>query len=416
MPLWSCPSTLGELRQFFGEGRAQLGRKTASRPVDFSRAVARLGVTRGISSFQRFGYLERNGQSTLAVPLGRWQVEPQPKQDLLNDLDSGLWLDRLQRAARDKFAPNAFATAQRNLDAAIMAVCARGTDPVCWQSLLGALAEIEAQLVRSHSFTAKQRLRPIPPLSSGWLGAADDGSSEFRLAVALALQAANPAGRDPVRGHWLPLDKTGRAFATDAGGLRKDPRVVCRALDPKRDLIALVQRRSIEGIKESGRHLPLAGSPHFCAHPADLAALLDGNVDLRETTGLARALMAVDRHSLGAAGPLSAPAPGAEPPPLYGLFRLATLPWPLWLGQAEIPIRFDPAIVTRLASGDLRGAGDLALRRLRASGLTPVLRRLAGDAPLARRIALSLAFPISPATATHLARTLTKPQPASIHP
>jgi CRISPR-associated protein Csx17 len=160
----------------------------------------------------------------------------------------------------------------------------------------------------------------------------------------------------------------------------------------------------------------LAGIPRFCAHPADLAALLAGSVDLRKITRLARALMALDRRALGTARPLSVPAPTAEPPPLYGLFRLATLPWPLHRGQADISIRLDPAIITRLASGDLRSAGDLALRRLRASGLTPVLRRLAGDAALARRLALSLAFPISPATATSLAARLTKPQPASHQP
>lgn len=418
MPLWASPVTLPELRRLFGEGRAQLGRKSVSRPVDFARSVSRIGTARGISTFQRFGYLERNGQSNLAVPLGRWQVEPQPQQDLINDLDRGLWLDRVQRAARDKFAPNTFATSQRNLESAIMEVCAHGAASTSWQALLLALADMEAQFVRSHVFTKKQRLHPIPSLSAGWLAAADDGSPEFRLAAALAFQAADSAGHDPVRSHWLPLDqkKIGRGifeFATDSGGLRKDPRVVCHDLDPARDLIALVQRRGIESSTASPRRLPLEGITRFCAHPADLAALIEGSVDLRMTTRLARAFMAIDRRTLGTARPLTAPSSATKPPPLYGLFRLATLPWPLHRSQAEILIRLDPAILTRLASGDLRSAGDLALRRLRASGLTPVLRRLAGEPALARRIAISLAFPISPATATGLAATLTKPQSAS---
>ena len=407
MPLWENPSTFTELKTLLGEGRAQLGRAAASRPVDFTRAVARLGVSRGIVAFQRFGYLERNGQSNLAVPLGRWQVEPQPQQELLNDLDRSAWLNRLQRSARDKFAPNSFVTAHRNLEAAIMAVCARGKERALWQALLLALAEIEEQMVRSHSFTAKQRLRPIPPLSGGWIAAANDGSSEFQLAVSLALQTGDEKGREHIRRHWLPLDKTGQAFAADKSGLRKDPDRVCYGLEPERDLLALLQRRSLQ----SGDHLALVGRSNYCAAPFDLAALLAGSVDIRKTLQLARALLALDRRNLGGAGFRSPPA---ELPAIYALFRLVTLPWPLEIKGNVIPIHFDPAIIKRLASGgagSLRAAGEMALRRLKAAGLTPMIRQIVGDDTLARRIALSLAFPISHHTAARLAIFLTKPQP-----
>ena len=406
MPLWDQPSTFIELKVLLGEGRAQLGKTNASRPVDFSRAVARLGVSRGITAFQRFGYLERNGQSNLAVPLGRWQVEPQPQQELLNDLDRFTWLSRLQRSARDKFAPNSFITAHRNLEASIMGVCARGKDRALWQSLLLSLAEIEEQMVRSHSFTAKQRLRPIPPLSCGWVNAADDGSSEFRLAVSLALQSGDEKGRETIRRHWLPLDKTGQAFAADSSGLRKDPELVCHGLEPERDLLALLQRRSLH----SSAHLALIGHPNYCACPSDISALLDGNIDLRKTLQLTRALLALDRRSVRG---VAFESRTDNLPPIYGLFRLVTLPWPLKVHGSTIPVRYDPAIVTRLASGgadSLRVAGEMAIRRLRAAGLTPVIRQIAGDETLARKIALSLAFPISQCTATQLALSVTKTQ------
>lgn len=406
MPLWNQPTTFEELKHLFGEGRAQLGRSNATRPVDFSRSVARLGVSRGIVAFQRFGYLERYGQNKLAVPLGRWQVDPQPQQDLLNDLDCFTWLSRLQRSARDKFAPNSFITAQRNLEASIMAVCARGKDRSLWQSLLVALAEIEEQMVRSHSFTAKQRLRPIPPLSDGWIHAADDGSSEFRLAVSLALQTGDEKARESIRKHWLPLDKTRQAFAADGNGLRKDPELVCHGLEPERDLLALIQRGSLR----SSQHLALMGHPNYCASPSDIAALLDGNIDLRKTMQLARALLALDRRRVRGLAFESS----ADPlPPIYGLFRLVTLPWPLEVNGSIIPIRYDPAIVTRLASGgadSLRIAGEMAIRRLKAAGITPAIRQIAGNQMLARRIALSLAFPISQRTARQLALSVTKTQ------
>jgi len=406
MPLWNNPSTFTELKTLLGEGRTQIGRAAASRPVDFTRAVARLGVSRGISAFQRFGYLERNGQSNLAVPLGRWQVEPQPQQELLNDLDRYAWLNRLQRSARDKCAPNSFVTAHRNLEAAIMAVCARGKECALWQSLLLALADIEEQMVRSHSFTAKQRLRPIPPLSGGWISAANDGSSEIQLAVSLAVQTGDEKGRKHIRRHWIPMDKTGQAFAVEKSGLRRDPDLVCHGLEPERDLLALIQRRSLK----SSDHFALVGQPKLCATPSDLSALLAGNVDLRKTLQLARALLALDRRKLNG---VCLPTTDATLPAIYGLFRLVMLPWPLEVRGSTVPVRFDPAIVTRLAiggSGSLRVAGEMALWRLKAAGLTPIIRQIAGDDTLARKIALSLAFPISHRTAAQLALSLTKTQ------
>lgn len=406
MPLWEQPCRADDLRRLMAEGRAQVGSSCVSRPVDFARAVARLGVARGISAFQRYGYLERNGQTKLAVPLGRWQVAAQPHQELLDDFDRGAWLNRLQRASRDKNAPASLSAAHLALENAVLSVCASGNESARWQSALLALADIERQLVSSGTFTKDKRLNPIPSLSPGWVGAADDGSCEFRLALALAGQSADGHGSDSIRHHWMPLDKFER-FATDQGGLRKDPRVVCHGLDGERDLISLVRRRIIEGGQNKTGSFPMIPARHCVAHLPDIAAFLAGVVDIQRVEALARAMMALDfRHPTRAA---AAPA-GDEPPPLYGLFRLACLPWPLKRGGISIEIRVDPAIIKRLAAGDLEGAGNLAIRRLAASGLTPVIRHVGGNDPLlARRIAASLAFPISGPTATKLADLLTKP-------
>ncbi|NLF18991.1 MAG: type I-U CRISPR-associated protein Csx17 [Lentisphaerae bacterium] len=411
MPLWTSPSTLTEISRVFADGRAQLGRSRVSRPVDFARSVARMGVARGIAAFQRFGYLERNGQANLAVPLGRWEVMQQPHQNALDDLDRTAWLDRLQRAARDDHAPASLVTAHRAADEAIMAVCAHGSETERWQALLLALTDVEAQLVRGGGFTQKCGLQPIPPLSAGWIVAAGNDSTEFRLAVALALQAADDQGHDPVRHHWLPLQEGARRFATDAGGLRKDPRVVCTGIDAERDLIGMVSRRLVEGSKGAASRLPLVAAPGFHARRADVAALLSGTVDLAHVWSLARALMALDRQRLrDAAVALASPQARDEPPPLYGLFRLACLPWPLCLGTAEVHIRCDPAVFARLSAGDIQAAGDIAIRRLKAVGLVPVLRHVVGDRALARRLAVSMAFPICQRDAARLAERLTKPQ------
>jgi CRISPR-associated protein Csx17 len=414
MPLWEAPATLDDLRRLLAEGKVQIGKSNANRAVDFARAVARVGVAKGIVSFQRFGYLERNGQSNLAVPLGRWQVIPQPHQELLEDLDRFSWNNRLQRASRDDNAPASLAAAHRRLEDAVMAVCAQGSQASRWQSVLVALGECEAQLLRSGKFTKDKGLQPVPPLSAGWVVAADDGSPEYRLALALALQASDDFGRDPIRRHWLPLEKIGSRFAKGESGLAHDPAVVCSGLDPERDLIALVQRRLIEGAKGSGTQLPLVAAPRASATIADVAAFIEGHVDLKKVLELARPLMALNRRDAGlrmALTRVSQPN-GAEAtlPLFYALFRLSCLPWPLKMGEGEVPIRCDPAIYNRLASGDLSAAAENAIRRLKSSGVVPLIRNAIGDAALARQLAVSLAFPISSRSAEILADQLTKTQ------
>ena len=407
-PMWERPLLSSEVKTVFGQGRASLRKGTARDAVSMTVAIAHMGVQQGVNRFVRFGYQQRNNLAThFAVPLGTYSVPERSTVGAELVCEILPWLERLRWVLRNaKNTPASLIRAERNASGAVMSLCERSQLKTSWQYLLLALAEIEEQMVRSHSFTAKQRLRPIPPLSGGWIAAANDGSSEFQLAVSLALQTGDEKGREHIRRHWLPLDKTGQAFAADKSGLRKDPDRVCHGLEPERDLLALLQRRSLQ----SGDHLALVGRPRYCAAPSDLAALLAGNVDLRKTLHLARALLALDRRNLGGVGFQST---SADLPAIYGLFRLVTLPWPLEVKGNKIPVRFDPAIVTRLASGgaeSLRVAGEMALRRLKAAGLTPVIRQIAGDENLARRIALSLAFPISHRTAAQLALFLTKPQ------
>ena len=122
MPLWSRPSTYTELRRLLGEGRAQLGAKSVREPLDLARAVQRLGTARGIKAFQRYGYIERNGQSNLAVPLGRFQVTGRASGSLgcLDDLDS--WMRRLRREARNSNAPKNLGSTEKRLADALFAV------------------------------------------------------------------------------------------------------------------------------------------------------------------------------------------------------------------------------------------------------------------------------------------------------
>lgn len=100
MPLWSRPWTATEVQALLSEGRCQLGRRPTESGLDVARAVSRLGVARGVDAFERYGYIERNGKSNYAVPLGRWAVRIEPAANLIDDLDAGNRWAQLRRAAR----------------------------------------------------------------------------------------------------------------------------------------------------------------------------------------------------------------------------------------------------------------------------------------------------------------------------
>ena len=407
MPLWSRPSTYGELRRLLAEGRAQIGTRTAREPLDLARAVRRLGTARGIRAFQRYGYIERNGQSNLAVPLGRFDVVDRPSEHLacIDDLD--LWLRRLRREARDGNAPARLATVEKRLIDALFAVTERPGSPECWQGVLSQLKEAEETMARGSGFAAQ----PIPRLRPEWVTATYDGTAEYRLALAFALQARGfrrEAGTpiDPIRRHWLPLDrKRPRRFATTGTGagatLDVQPDVVMQGRRGLDDAIALVERRLVEASQREGRHLPLKAAPRASAGIADLSALLAGGVDLDRTLTLARALMALDREAWAEQYvPIESPRAFEWPDDGWLAIRLCTLPWPLrTLSGFELDIGADPALVRRLAAGDAASAFALASRRLGAAGVRCTVRACAAAPDTARLWAAALAFPITQRTA-----------------
>lgn len=417
MPLWSRPATAPEIRTMIGEGRSRMTSRGASRPIDFAKAVARLGVARGITAFQRYGYLERYGQNNLAIPIGRWTVSPQPKQNLLDEV--GPWIQSLARAANEDTAPNSFRSVARRCQEAELNCTRGGSDTARWQSLLLALAQAELQMLSNPQFTGKKNyLRPLSRLSPGWIEAANDNRPEFRLALALAGQHGTiqtqygrlSRAEDAVENHWLPLEPKRRAFAVRDDKLAFDHRVVCAGHDLVADCLALLRRRLVE--TRQGEYpqahglLPMFPVPGAEVNGADLAEFLAGRVDDEKILHLALALMAVDWTK---PLPLSEPSRFDEWNGLYCLFRLVFLPAPLNFGDQRFKVTPDPAILSRLAAGDLAQAADLALRRLRACGLRPTLRLAAGDKRLARRLAASLAFGISAPTASRLAYRLLKP-------
>ncbi len=433
LPLWAHPLEYGELAELIREGRAQVGGRQTTRAGDLVRATARLGLARGIESLQRFAYLERNGQSNLAVSAGRFRVASRSRQVLLEDVAP--WIDRLvwyARRTKDNNVPLSLGAVARQTQEALFAVCRHDAAPTEWRELLVALGDAELALLRSGKNPAR---RPLPRLSPGWIAAADDGTAQGRTALRLALALASqhrppgktdPTLRDSVRRHFIPLDEGDRERPRfrldDRGRAEKDPEHVCRGRDLVTDAVALVRRRSIwartsNPERERAPQLPLWAAGACEATLEEIGSWVRGEVSDNAVLGLARPLLALDWSEIASPGSGSGvPAtPGGVPEPLQMLLRLAHLPFDIpvegSIGAAEVAVtvRFDPEPLRRLAAGDLDGALKVAVRRLGASGLRPVFRRSVGKPGLARRLAASLAFPISRDDAARAAHLVCKP-------
>lgn len=400
MPLWTQPATYDEVLTIFGEGRMQIHRQQANRPVDVARAISRLGVARGIESFVRYGYLERNGQSNLAVPLGRIQVRLQREADLVDDL--ARWLDQLQLRSRDKNASSRFVHAERNLaNAVFAALTSPRTEAAHWQAVLLACAHIESLQVSGSGIQAG----PIPPLRPAWIVASQDGSVEFRLALALASAGIKDKGSpyDSVRHHWLPLEPGARRFKTSDKRLAPDPRVVASGRDFLRDLAAIVERRLVEAAAKGQRCSRLVASAGCEARLEDLSEFLSGSLDLRKLSGLARALMAVQWHLWKPENQPSSGKPGEFPDDSWLALRLVNLPWAL---RKDLDIPADKQVQRLLHSGEPSRAIQVARRRLAAAGIRPPLEAGLVDNSQALCWAAALAFPISKRTARKAAALL----------
>jgi CRISPR-associated protein Csx17 len=396
MPLWDGAATLPEVEALFAEGRLQSGTQRARTALEAALAVARLGAARGVSAFERYGYIERNGQSNLAVPLGRWRV-PRPGEGLgpVHLLESvEPWVERLRRSSTP-----ALVKAARRVEDAMLAVC-RGAGPERWQELLIRLGEAEDAITRRRKQAVEENLRPLPRLAAQWFEAAYQDRAELRLAAAIASQRMpgdarrSPEQRlGPIRAHCLPLDPAHgwSSFQSTSKELIPDPGVVWRGRELVADLAAIVQRRVMEAARVGTHAFPLAGRPY--ARLEDVRAFLLGETDDRFLSGLARGLMALDWDKAQAPDP--SPRPALPPPVSYALLRLAHLPDEPALRTFPVDHRLDPSLVRLLLAGRLPQAVQLALTRLASAGLRPRVRFALGGREQALRLAASLAIPLS---------------------
>lgn len=422
-PLWSNPATAAETGRFLSEGRAVLNGRTAGDGLELARAAAALGVARGVSAFQRFGFVMRAGKAYLATPLGRRAVLEQPSgtASLIADLERGRWLDRARRLRGTKESARARNLARR-LDDALFALTEPQAGPLAVQAALMAVGALARHLATAPK--ARETVPPPPPLSRSWLRLADDHSAEFRVAAALAglghprMEPGTPGDGGPLphpmrpmAAHLAPLDpsrpatrgaawfdETHRAPGTRDGRLDAvwgDGGLV-------RNLLAVLERRLLD---RSGREMGVEDPLGFAAGArlSDVLAFVEGGPafdDARCEALLAGLVWAKPRRLPpgGDGGTDPMPLAYAALKPLFTpVDRLRALR--LLREDAALPV--PPALLARLLRDDVTGATRQALLRLHASGIASPFLDRNGDAasrspcaPDPRRLAAALLIPL----------------------
>ncbi len=424
-PVWSKPATLSEAAAIFAEGRLTLGEHLARTGLDAARSVARIGVARGIASFERYSIVQPDSKMPYqATPLGRFDTPDRPRRDLIADLEAADWLGRARRlVGNKKTAPARARQAMRRLEDAFFQMTAANRASEGARNALVALGGVVAWLGSNPN--ARKDLRPPPPLSVDWIREADDGSAEFRVAAALATlglpapprapgsaaegpQARQPAGDGtsddsspkpnaketavesseqsrsiasaPMAAHLASIDEktffyrgnlsTRREWAGDA-----PPTVVWGAGPLVPNLIAVLERRLVEASTRGLEDKPLSGAT--AASLADVAAFLSADFDDARCAALLAGLVWARP-----ARPRSTPRrPGSAPVPFaYAALKPVFTPdaslraTGAVSASARMPV--PPGLVARLRAGgnSLDGratdaAVRLALARARASGL-----------------------------------------------
>ncbi len=432
LPLWERPLSVVEISALLSEGRATIGTRLAENGTDFARATAGLGVDRGIRAFHRVAFLMRNGQNFMAISLGRFEVKARRHVDLLREIDP--WLARYRQACTDK-TPARFTRALRRIDRAIFDYCRYGGDAngdPFFQAILMALGDAERGLASGEGFRADRekdvtRVPPLHGLSTEWIAAADDGSAEFE--VALALAGIHDPHRSqpkigPVRCNLEPVT-FGKQRLDWA---RADLAVTWNSASLAQNLRPILARRLMDGKRANCKFLPIASRTG--ASLETIARFIAAQLDDDKIARLLWGMVLVSSDPWPQARASTPVDTTALLPRAYALLKLLFLPFRLELNGQRHKIGIEPAVLPLLASNRIAEACQTAMRRLRASGLRPMPHRVGGwrnrdedwtPGDLASispdRLAAALLIPISTDEARALCRIIlrldeTRTQPA----
>jgi CRISPR-associated protein Csx17 len=384
------------------------------------RAVASLGVDRGIDGFARFTLAERFGRNTLAVGVGRVQVRERPEVSLLGQLDP--WVERVRRGTDP---PAGIRSAVRRIDAAMFEVARRGGAERL-QDVLNALADAEEVVSRATTFRDRTRVGPVSGLwAADWVPRLDDGTPAFRVALGLA------SGRDRdgmcLRLILRPIRQAPGAFRADwtdgpelVPGLGRRPVIeVLASAHVRRVLMPASPMGSAPSDEDAGPGVQTAFQRAVPARLSDVSAFVAGDLDDVRLGKLLSALMLLDGWSKS---DLSA-APGGNGDLIPA--RPADPAWavlaPFFHGRriqvgGDVPLLLRPEArwPIQLVAGQTESVLAAAIRRLGIARLDPAVTdsvALAALAPSGARLAAALLVPLSTRSVREL---LTRVAPAPL--
>lgn len=421
MPLWRKWASYAEMRTLLAEGRVAFGRKPARDALNFARAVHRLGSYRGIDSFQRFGLLMRSGKAFLATPLARVVINDNIKTQWLDDLDKDDWLSRFRRFCQGDNVAKHFLSLRRQLEDRLFDLSGRRPTKSEAQTLLVLLGKIQHATARSQK--VREAVAPIPLLSEQWVQAADDGTSAFRIARALAGLRGTSEAHLPLIAQLFPVHPRWRKWmegARKSKSAGNDP--ACRlrfytehATDLCGTLINILQRRlwlaeQLHMQDGKQRHIKPLESRAGVELDDLLAFLRDPSMDRRIAALLPGfSLCRIPQDSDRGAGQGVVPA-------AFALLKLCMTPESQLRGlrllgdDDTLPVPV--GMVPQLASGNTDNrAVKAAWRRLHASGLPPLfpIGSLPGLGAIdPRRAAAALLLPLCFGAVGAMARAVLK--------
>ena len=430
-PLWPRAATFAEIVAIFAEGRLTLRGRAARTGLDAARSVARIGSARGISAFERYSIIQPDSKTPYqATPLGRFTIPSRPRSDLIDDLEAGDWLSRARRLVSRKTAPALARQTMRRLDDALFRMTSANRRRDGTLSALAALGNLLDWIATSSD--ARAGCAPPPRLSPNWIQEADDGSSEYRIASALAgiglpaqaqsvetasmltPQAGVSNAELPMAAHFAPIDEK-RFFSRRRAWANGDspPAMVWGAGHLVPNLIAVLERRLVEASIRGLHDKPLAAATF--ARLTDVAAFLSDDFDDARCAALLAGLVWARPTRLRSPQPdgkdgtstSSIPFAYAALKPIFtpdaALYRVRAL------RDQKTRLPVPPGLVARLRTGGDRRDGRAtnaavrtALARAASSGIRspfdPARNRVAagriGAGVAADRLAAALLIPI----------------------
>jgi|CXWL01.1.fsa_nt_gi CRISPR-associated protein Csx17 len=358
-PVWARATTWRELERTIAEARVDYRGRRARSGSDFARAVATHGTERGIDQFVRFGFLERNGQSTFCVPLGRHRANPSVRAGVLGQTDD--WVGRVRWASNPPESAQALVHA---IDERLFGASAHD-DPAELQALLLHVARLEQLASRSRGLREAAR-GPVYGLSAAdWLPLLDDGTPEFQIAVSLASLRAPKERWGLIRHLVIDLDWRGRPAKVGGLGLRPLFEVLA-------DCVVHLARRGSPGDDASSGWCGSATS--IWAPPGAFAEFARGRIDESRLEQLLMALMLLDWRK---ADWRAEWAPGdwdgipTAVQVLQPAFHHRGLGDRLPSGRRLLP---GPEVPRLLTGGQVERALDSVLRSLRIAGCPSIVR------------------------------------------